>query len=88
MPGRSPTIVHKTHFGELVEVRRFNSLTGAEGLFGYLKKEGCRFRTSNFVRLGNDSVQLATSEYEYEVESALMASVRRISRGDDGSVEE
>ena len=85
---KSPTIVHKTHFGDLVEVRRFNSLTGAEGLFGYLRKEGCQFRTSTFYHLGDDSVQLATSEYEYEVESALMASVRRISRGDDGSVEE
>lgn len=88
MPKRNPTIVHKTRYGEFVDLRSFDSLTGPDGLFTYLRKEGCHFRSSLFNNLGRDSVQLITAEYEYEVESALMASARRITRSDDGFVEE
>lgn len=88
MARKNPTIVYKTRFGEPVDTRRFNTLTGKEGVFEYLRSEGCHFRTSIFNRLGEDSVQLATPDNEYEVESALLDSVQRITRNCDGSFQE
>ena len=36
----------------------------------WLRSEGCRFSNNLFYNLGNDSVEITTMEFEYEIEAA------------------
>lgn len=53
-----------------VETKRFRTSQGKDGAMAWLRSEGCRFSNNLFYNLGNDSVEITTMEFEYEIEAA------------------
>lgn len=85
-----PLIIYKTKLGVPVETRRFSSMTGKNGAYAWLRSEGCQFRNGIFCRLENESVELTTMEFEYEVEAATLgiSAIRKKGRAKHGDVED
>lgn len=71
---RQPLLIFKTKSYKPVCMRRFSSTAKARE---WLRKEGCRFSNKDLARLGTDSVELVTEEYEYEVEVDIEPEKRR-----------
>ena len=65
-----PIIIYKSKMGVPVETRRFRTSQGKDGAMAWLRSEGCRFNNNLFNRLGDDSLEITTMEYEYEIEVA------------------
>jgi len=65
-----PVIIYKSRMGIPVETRRFRTSQGKDGAMAWLRSEGCRFSNNLFYNLGNDSVEITTMEFEYEIEAA------------------
>lgn len=55
-------------------MRRFTSTVKAKE---WLRSEGCRFSNKDFTELGEDSVELVTESYEYEIEADIEPERRR-----------
>ena len=65
MKKRQPLLIFKTRNGNPVCMKRFTTSTKARQ---WLREEGCKFSNKDLVDIGNDSVELVTEEYEYEIE--------------------
>ena len=71
---RQPLLIFKTKNGNPVCMKRFRSTAKARA---WLRSEGCRFSNKDLANLGNDSVELVTEEYEYEIEEDIEPVRRR-----------
>ena len=65
---RQPLLIFKTKNGNPVCMKRFSSSSKAKR---WLREEGCRFSNKDLYFLGEDSVELVTEDYEYEVEADI-----------------
>lgn len=71
---RKPLLIFKTKNGNPVCMKRCSSTAKARA---WLRAEGCRFSNKDLARLGTDSVELVTEEYEYEIEEDIEPERRR-----------
>lgn len=71
---RQPLLIFKTKNGNPVCMKRFSSTRKASQ---WLRSEGCRFTQQDLTDIGNDSVELVTEEYEYEIEGDIEPVRRR-----------
>ena len=71
---RQPLLIFKTKNGNPVCMKRFSSTRKASQS---LRSEGCRFTQQDLTDIGNDSVELVTEEYEYEIEGDIEPVRRR-----------
>ena len=71
---RQPLLIFKTKNGNPVCMKRFSSTRKASQ---WLRSEGCRFTQKDLTDIGNDSVELVTEEYEYEIEGDIEPQRRR-----------
>ena len=55
-----------------VETKRFRTSQGKDGAMAWLRSEGCRFSNNLFYNLGDESIEITTMEFEYEIEAAPM----------------
>ena len=78
MRRRQPLLIFKTKNYNPVCMKRFSTSRAA---MEWLRSEGCRFSNKDFTNLDNDSVELVTEEYEYEIEVDIEPTRRRKGNG-------
>ena len=69
-----PLIIYKTNCGKPVQTRRFKSTAEA---VRWLRSEGCRLSNGLLGNLGDDSIELLTEDFEYEIQADLRKNGRR-----------